>query len=143
MKLKKWLFSAFLIPMLCYAQSTFQGNSLTVDSAPAASSQASASIGADQYNRHVADMICFSGGATTAPTLTALTVVLRDGASGAGTVKASFVVVVPASTGENVAPFCAQFVNGIKGSANTAMTAEWSGALSNEIEQVTLYYHNQ
>lgn len=141
--MKKYLLSFLLISVLCFGQSTFQGNSLTVDSAPAASSQASASIAADQYSRHVADMICFSGGATTAPTLTQLTVVLRDGASGAGTVLATFQVIVPASTGENVPPFCARFQNGIQGSAKTAMTAEWSASLSNEFEQVTLYYHNR
>lgn len=129
-----------LLSSFCVGQNAAP-TSIPVDSAPAVSTQATASVRAQDNIRHIADRVCFSGGATTAPSLTQLTVVLRDGATGAGTVLATFVIVVPASTGQNVAPFCADM--GIQGSNNTAMTAEWSALLTNEFETVTLYYHNR
>jgi hypothetical protein len=104
---------------------------------PAAGSQASASqAAAGATLRNVATGICFSAGSTTAPALTALTVNLRDGATGAGTVKATFQIIIPASTGQNVVPFCTP-VN-IVGSYNTAMTLEFSAGLTNLIESVSL-----
>lgn len=104
---------------------------------PAAGSQASASqAAAGALLRNVATGVCFSAGATTAPVLTALTVNLRDGATGAGTVKATFQIVIPASTGQSVLPFCTPI--NIIGSYNTAMTLEFSAGLANLIESVSL-----
>lgn len=128
-----------MTPMLAAQQGP--ANSQQVDSAPAVSTQASASIAAQDNVRYVADQICFSAGSTTAPALTQLNVVLRDGATGAGTVLATFVVIIPAATGQNVAPYCAPMSVG--GSNKTAMTAEWSALLTNLFEQVTLYYHKR
>lgn len=109
-----------------------------VVSNPAAGSQATASQAAAGTNiKNVATNICFSAGSTTAPALTALTVNLRDGATGAGTVKATFEIIIPATTGQNVVPFCTP-VNVI-GSSNTAMTLEFSASLANLIESVTLH----
>ena len=85
--------------------------------------------------RNVATQVCFSAGATTAPVLTALTVNLIDGASG-GAAKVTFQVVIPAATGQSVLPFCTP-VN-LVGTANTAMTLEFSAGLSNLIESVSL-----
>jgi hypothetical protein len=111
--------------------------SFAIFSNPAAGSQATISQAAGGAGiRNVATAVCFSAGSTTAPVLTALTVNLRDGATGAGTVKATFEVIIPAATGQNVAPFCTP-VNVI-GSVNTAMTLEFSASLANLIEAVSL-----
>lgn len=115
--------------------------SLVVNSQPAVSTQASASAPAQDNTRYVADQVCFSGGATTAPALTQLSINIRDGATGAGAVLASIIVVVPNSTGQNVLPFC--FPLSVSGSNNTALTAEWSALLTNEFQQVTLFYHRR
>jgi hypothetical protein len=129
-----------LLSSFCIAQEGVP-KSLSVNSTPAAGSQATASTGAIDNQKHVADQVCFSAGSTTAPSLTQLSVNIRDGASGAGTVLASFIVVIAASSGQNQVPFCAPI--GVSGSNNTAMTAEWSASLANLFEQVTLYYHNR
>ncbi len=109
----------------------------SVVSAPAVSTQATASIAAEGSVRHVADCVTFSGGSTSAPALTNLTVNLRDGATGAGTVIASWQVTVSNATGQNVAPFAACGLN-LVGTTNTAMTAEYSLLLTNLLESVTL-----
>lgn len=109
----------------------------TVVSAPAVSTQASASIAAEAGVRHVADKVCFSAGSTTAPALTNLTVNLRDGATGAGTVIASFDVVITAAAIQNVAPYCTPPLN-LPGTTNTAMTLEFSALLTNLFESVTI-----
>lgn len=113
----------------------------SVVSAPAVSNQATASIAAEGSVRHVADCVTFSGGSTTAPALTNLTVNLRDGATGAGTVIASWQVTVSNATGQNVAPFSACGLN-LVGTTNTAMTAEYSLLLTNLLESVTLTGYN-
>lgn len=118
---------------IAYHDATIQ----SVTHEPAVSTQASASIAAQAGVRHVIDKVCFSAGSTTAPALTKLSVNIRDGATGAGTVKASFIVVIPAATGQNVAPFCTPPLH-IRGTVNTAATAEFSAALTNLFEQVTL-----
>src|SRR5262249_50943212 len=87
--------------------------------------------------RNVATLICFSGASTTAPALTAVTVNLRDGASGAGAIKGQWQLAVSASTGQNVPPVC--FNVNFVGSPNTAMTLEWSAGVANLLESVTLH----
>jgi hypothetical protein len=73
--------------------------------------------------------------------LTALTVNLRDGATGAGTVLWTAHVVIPAATGQAVIPFS---VCGLRlpGTANTAMTLEFSALLTNLQETATLTYYD-
>ena len=110
----------------------------SVVSNPAAGTQASASQSAGATGvRHVVDCVGFSAAATTAPTLTALTVNLRDGASGAGTVKWTYQVAIPATTGQSVAPYSVCGL-AIYGSTATAMTLEFSAGLSNLIQSVSL-----
>lgn len=118
------------------------GSRFTVNSAPAAGSQATASIAAEASVRHVATGICFSSGSAVAPVLTSLQVNLRDGATGAGTVLITFEVEIPASTGVDTAPFCTQFTGGIAGTTNTAMTVEWSASLANLKQTATLIGYN-
>ncbi len=116
---------------------TEKGARWSVVSTPAVSTQATASVAAEASVRHVADCISFSAGSTTAPALTKLNVNLRDGATGAGTIIKSFSVVIPAATGQNVAPFSICGLN-LVGTTNTAMTLEFSALLTNLFEDVTL-----
>jgi hypothetical protein len=104
---------------------------------PAAGTQAVASIAAEGSVRHVADCISFSGGSTTAPALTALTVNLRDGATGAGTIIWTHEVVISNATGQNVLPFSTCGLN-LVGTTNTAMTLEYSAGLANLIEATSI-----
>ena len=109
----------------------------SVVSNPAAGSQASASIANEGSVRHVADCLAFSAGSTSAPSLTALTVNLRDGATGAGTILWTHEVVVTAATGQNIAPFATCGLN-LVGTTNTAMTLEFSASLANLVEAASL-----
>jgi hypothetical protein len=126
-----------LTPVAAAQQGLLQ-RSQVLNSAPAAGSQATVSFPAAP-ERWVFDQVCFSGGSTTAPVLTQLSVNVRDGASGAGNVLASFIIIIPAATGQNVLPFCTPL--GFAGSVNTAATAEFSSLLANEFEQVSLFVH--
>jgi hypothetical protein len=123
------------------AQIVESGSRWSVVSAPAVSNQATASIAAEASVRHVATGVCFSAAATTAPVLTQLTINLRDGATGAGTVIAYWTVAVPAATGQSVAPICFP-IGPLPGTTNTAMTLEFSALLTNLFESVTLNGYN-
>jgi hypothetical protein len=105
---------------------------------PAVSLKATASKAAGAAGvRHAADCISFSGGATTAPIATELTVDLRDGATGAGAIIWQARVVVPASAGYTIPVFERCGLN-LVGSAATAMTLEWSALLTNLFQNVAL-----
>lgn len=114
-----------------------KGSRWMVISNPAAGSQATASIASEASVRHVVDCIAFSAASTTAPVLTALTVNVRDGATGAGTIIWTNQVVIPAATGQNVAPFNFCGLN-LVGTTATAMTLEFSASLANLIESVSI-----
>ncbi|HLJ26552.1 MAG TPA: hypothetical protein VKY85_07565 [Candidatus Angelobacter sp.] len=131
--------------------SAFLGNSLNVGvpmmekgsrwpgvvSSPAAGSQATASKAAGGAGvRHVADCVSVSAGASTAPTATVLTINLRDGATGAGTVLWS-TQIAAANTAAQHGSVHLCGLNQI-GTANTAMTLEFAASLANESESVTL-----
>jgi hypothetical protein len=106
-------------------------------SAPAAGSQGTTSKAAGAAGvRHVADCVSYSAGAIAAPAATALTINVRDGASGGGTVIWSKTVTIPATA----APHYDQNFCGLNliGTAATAMTLEFSAALASESESVTL-----
>lgn len=116
----------------------YSGPRWSVTSAPAVSTVASASKAAGGAGvKHVADCISFSAGATSAPALTKLQVNLRDGATGAGTIVLQKIVVIPAATGQSVAAHSVCGLN-IVGTANTAMTLEFSALLTNLFEEVSL-----
>jgi len=119
------------------AATTEKGSRWMVISNPAAGSQATASIAAEASVRHVVDCIAFSAAATTAPALTALTVNVRDGATGAGTIIWTYQVAIAAATGQSVAPHSICGLN-LTGTTNTAMTLEFSAALANLIESVSI-----
>jgi hypothetical protein len=104
---------------------------------PAAGTQAVASIAAEGSVRHVIDCIGFSASSTTAPSLTALTVVLRDGATGAGTIIWSHTIAISNATGQNVPPFSTCGLN-LVGTTNTAATLEWSAGLANLVQSANV-----
>jgi hypothetical protein len=108
--------------------------------APAVNTQASASQAAGGAGvRHVCTGISINlaaGG--TAPAATQLTVNLRDGATGAGSILATWTIAIPATAGA----FAAINLTGlnIPGTANTAMTLEFTAAGGpNTYESCTLF----
>ncbi len=104
---------------------------------PAVSLRATASKAAGAAGvRHVVDCVFFEAGAITAPVATALTVDLRDGATGAGTVLKQWRLIVPANATQHIT-FDRCGLNLI-GTAATAMTLEFSALLSNEFESVSI-----
>lgn len=113
-----------------------------VSHAPVSGAQATASKAPVVGFRHVATAISFSViTTTTAPTTATLTVTLRDGASGAGTVLMVWRVRVSAAmTDINVAQVTLGGLN-VYGSVNTAMTLEFDAGDINTLEDVSLTGH--
>lgn len=105
---------------------------------PATATQATTSQSAVAGVRHVARAV-YASLACGATAQTPIQVHLRDGASGAGTILWSATVAAPANGSVNVA---AEDLN-IPGTANTAMTLEFSaaGAVATQ-ETVTLVGYN-
>jgi len=124
-----------LLPLIISA-APFAGFAIT--HTPAAGSQATISQAAGGAGvKNVAEGVCFGFSASTAlGGISTVTINLRDGATGAGTILQSWQYTLPAAT---VAPF-AQCFSGlhISGTANTAMTLEGSAAVGNLMEYVTL-----
>lgn len=118
-----------------------KGSRWTVIHNPAANSQATASIASEASVRHVVDCVSFSAGAIVAPALTALTVNVRDGATGAGNIIWTFQVIIPAATGQSVAPHSICGLN-LVGTTATAMTAEFSAGLTSLSESVSISGYN-
>lgn len=115
----------------------------TATHAPAVNTQATASkVAGGAGVRHVCTGISINlaaGG--TAPTATQLTVNLRDGATGVGTILATWTIAIPATAGA----FATVNLTGLKipGTANTAMTLEFTAAGgANVYESVTLFGHD-
>jgi len=115
-----------------------KGGRWSTTSTPAAGSQSTASRAAGTGTlRHVADCVTVSAGAATAPgAATILTINLRDGATGVGTILWQTTIAAPAATGQHgTVYFCGL---NLIGSVTTAMTLEFSASLGNEQESVTL-----
>ena len=111
----------------------------SVTHAPAAANQATASrAAAGATLRHICTAISITVvGNTAAPAAQVLTFNLRDGATGAGTILASWTVGVEAVAGKTVPINLSGLA--IPGSLNTAMTLEGSAAPgANTLESVTL-----
>lgn len=105
----------------------------SVPSAPAVSLQASASKAAGAAGvRHVCTDIEFGFSAGTAVAAATVTVNLRDGVTGAGTILKTWQFALPAAT---VAPFSINLSGlSIPGTAATAMTLEFSALLTNLLQ---------
>lgn len=116
---------------------TEKGARWTQLSAPAAGTQGTTSKTAGSTGvRHVADCVSYSAGAIAAPAATTLTINLRDGATGAGTVIWTKTVTIPATAAPHYDNnFCGL---NLIGTAATAMTLEFSASLASESESVTL-----
>lgn len=109
----------------------------SVVSTPAAGVQASASIAAGAAGViHVCTGIVVTFGAIAAPVATAGSWVLRDGATGAGTILASGQVPVPAAV--FIGPPVVLSDITIPGTAATAMTLEFTAGLANLLQGCTL-----
>lgn len=123
-----------LAPILMAA--SFGGFALT--HTPAAGSQATIGPAAGGAGvKNVAEAVCFGFSASTALAgISTVTVNLRDGATGTGTILQSWQYTLPAAT---VAPF-GQCFSGlhISGTANTAMTLEFAASVGNLMEYVSL-----
>lgn len=106
-------------------------------SAPGAGSQATTSKSAGTNNtRHVADCVTWSAGASTAPAATTLTINLRDGATGTGTILWQTQVTAAATAAQHGQSHTCGL--NLIGSTNTAMTLEFAAGLTNESEAVAL-----
>jgi hypothetical protein len=119
-------------------------SSWTVVSAPAANAQGSASIAAEAAVRHVADCVSFSGDAAAAVTAAAGSVVIRDGATGAGTIiwQLRIAHLVAAAAGiQTIAAFGVCGLN-LVGTTNTAMTAEFNAGVTGEEQAITITGYN-
>lgn len=108
----------------------------TVTHSPAVNTIASASKAAGGASvRLVCNAISFSVGSIGVPGTTSVTVNLRDGATGAGTVLCSWTVACPSSSGFHSVNLSGL---GIIGTANTAMTLEFSAASTNTFQSCNL-----
>jgi hypothetical protein len=113
--------------------------SWTVVSNPGVNAQATASKAAVAGIRHICTGITASLSAgSTAPAAVEVSINLRDGATGAGSVVWTGVMSLPATAGASAAPVQLSGLQ-IIGSVNTAMTLEFSAAGgANTFEAVSL-----
>ena len=110
---------------------------------PAANAQATISQAAAPAGvKNVCEGISFCFSASTAlGGITTVTVNLRDGATGVGTVLKSWQFTLPAAT---IAPFQVSLSGlHIQGSAATAMTLEFAAGVTNLLENVSLDGYTQ
>lgn len=121
-----------------------KGSRWSAVSQPAANSQATASIAAEAGVRHVADCIGFSADSAAAITAANVTVNLRDGATGAGTVIWTYSHSLPTAAALGVQEVPVQHLCGLNlvGTTNTAMTFEFSAGVTGSIESANLSGYN-
>lgn len=121
-----------------------KGSRFSVVSAPVAGTVASASIASEASVRHICDSIAFSGSSSGAVTAVALTLVVRDGATGAGTIifELTIACITAAAAGVQVIPPFAITGLNLVGSTATAMTLEFSAGVSNVTQACTLIGYN-
>jgi hypothetical protein len=112
---------------------TEKGPRFGVTNSPGAGNAAVATIAANATGRHVADCVGWSVVSTGAVTATDISIVLRDGATGAGTILRTFQVAVnvAAATGIQVVPIYEFCGLNLVGTTNTAMTLEMSAGVAN------------
>lgn len=152
--MKKWIAGLIIlvlaVPMFASAQATpanlsadIKGGRWSIVNAGGAAAQATATKAAGATGvRHVADCIVFGGASTAAPAAAALQVVIRDGASGAGTIIWTTYVGVNATAGASIPPFTQCGLN-LAGTAATVMNVEFLSGLANLFESVTLTGYDQ
>lgn len=144
----KRILLGFVLALALAATANAQGvGTFFIKSAPGAAAQATATQAAAASGvRYVADCLTATlvAGAT-APAAQTFNVLIRDGASGSGTVLATWAMSIPATAGASAAPVVVCPAGGIvSGSAATAMTVEFSAAAgANTIQTVTLKGHRE
>lgn len=113
------------------------GSTWTEHHAPAANNAATISRAAVTTGVHVLDCaVAKLAAGAAAPTAATVNLVVRDGATGAGTVKLQMPMSIPAVAGDPGQTFSQCGLN-IVGTVNTAMTIEFSAAGgANTIESV-------
>lgn len=111
----------------------------SVLSSPAAGTLATATTAGVAGQKRIADCVGFAASSVVAPALTALKVNLIDGVSG-GTAIATWTVAISAATGQNVAPQMYCGLN-LQNTTGNGLTLEFSAALANLSESVTLIYY--
>jgi len=119
---------------------TEKGSRWSIVDTGSQSAQASVTIAAEADVRHVADCLSFSAGvdSATPPTQTPLTVSVRDGASGAGTVLWQYFTLIVNTAGiQSVEPHSLCGLN-LTGTTNTAMTIEFSASVAQLTQSVSL-----
>lgn len=126
------------------AQVVEKGSRWSTFSQPAANSQATATIAAEAGVRHVADCIGFSADSAAAITAANVTINLRDGATGAGTVIWTYSHSLPTAAALGVQEIPVQHLCGLNlvGTTNTAMTFEFSAGVTGSIESANLSGYN-
>lgn len=116
------------------------GEKWTIKHTPAAATQATISRAASGANKkhHATGLIVTFVAGAAAPTAETLLVNLRAGATGAGTILASFGMSIPATAGAACPPVCLGGID-IPGEDNTVMTLEFAAAGgANTVQAVTL-----
>lgn len=111
-----------------------------VNSQPASGTVASASIAAEAGVRHVAQCLGWSAASAGAVTAAAGAVVLRDGATGAGTILVPYSIahLVAAAAGVQTVDSFAVCGLSLVGTTNTAMTVEFDAGVTGEVQRVWL-----
>lgn len=109
-----------------------------VQSNPASGSQATASIAAEAGVRHVAQCVGWSAASAGAVTAAAGTVILRDGATGAGTVLTPWSIAHLVAAGAGIQTVAPTYLCGLSivGTTNTAMTIEFNAGVTGEVQAV-------
>lgn len=112
----------------------------SVSHGPAANAVATISKAAESNGTHVCNGFAFTFVAgTSAPTAVQVRVYLRDGATGAGTILWEGVMSLAAVAGTSCPAIVVDDIE-IRGTLNTAMTAEFSAAGgANTFEAVSMY----
>lgn len=105
---------------------------------PASGSQATASIAAEAGVRHVAQCVGWSAAASGIVTAAQGTVILRDGATGAGTVLQPWAIAHIAAGAAGIQTVAPTYLCGLSltGTTNTAMTLEFNAGVTGEVQAV-------
>jgi hypothetical protein len=105
---------------------------------------ASATIASEASVRHVLDTVCWSGVSSGSVTAASHAINIRDGATGAGTLLATFLVAFPTAAASGVQvipPFCISNLN-LVGSTATAFTVEFDAGSTNVSTNVFMTGYN-
>lgn len=122
---------------------TEHGQRAAAINSPGAGNKASASIAANATARHVLDCVSFSAVSTGAVAASSITIDVRDGATGAGTLFFQWQFAFT-TAGANVQVILPQMYCGLAfvGTTNTAMTVEMSAAVANVQPTVEFSFYN-